>query len=132
MSHNVRASRQLLEKGEQCTAYFFLFFLNLKKQQEQFNSIHKPIVNSVITYPKLIAKYCSAFYNELFKSSQSSTYDVMNIKICRNHSAEWKSRCDAFLTLGETRIAILKLKSLKLLVLKSRIITVIRYRCRFG
>lgn len=76
MSHNVRASRQLLEKGEQCTAYSFLFFLNLKKQQEQFNSIHKPIVNSVITYPKLIAKYCSAFYNELFKSSQSSTYNV--------------------------------------------------------
>lgn len=75
MSHNVRASRQLLEKGEQSTAYSFLS-LNLKKQQEQFDSIHKPIVNSVITYPKLIAKYCSAFYNELFKSSQSSTYNV--------------------------------------------------------
>lgn len=73
MSRNVRASRQLLEKGEQCTAYLFPFF-NLKKQQEQVNSIHEPIVNSVITYPKLIAKYDSAFYNELFKSSHSSSH----------------------------------------------------------
>ena len=105
----VRSRQKWIEKGEQNSSYFF----KLEKFHSRVNSIHQLKINNIVCNDsKLIAKYCSDFYKDLYTSQYcetSATSFLDSVEVNHINIGD-RELCDAPLTLQEVIDSINTLK----------------------